>query len=192
VLQDEPAEPERGGVPLVLVSLSSAWFPRQERLLQRIVDALTGLEARVVVTTGRTVPPSALRAPAGMAVHGVLDHGTVLPHASLVVAHGGHATTVRTLAHGVPMVVVPMNPGSDQPAVGRAVARTGAGLGVPKRAPIGRLRAAAATVLRTPAFAAAAGAAAASIRAEGAAARAADELARLAAGADARRGAPSR
>src|SRR4051794_16364359 len=181
VLQDPPAVAERNGLPLVLVSLSSLWFPRQERLLQRIADATAGLGARVVVTTGRTVPPSAIHAPPGVEVHGLVDHGAVLPQASLVIGHGGHATTVRALAHDVPMVVVPLNRGSDQPAVARAVARSGAGLVVRKSAPLGRLRAAAATVLRQPAFAAAAARAGAAMRAEGGAAAAADELALLAA-----------
>jgi UDP:flavonoid glycosyltransferase YjiC (YdhE family) len=180
VLQDPPAVRERQGAPLVLVSLSSAWFPRQERLLQRIVDAVAGLEARVVVTTGRSVPPTAIHAPDGVEVHGVLDHGRVLPAASLVIGHGGHATTVRALAHGVPMVVVPLNPGSDQHRVGLAVGRIGAGLVVPKSATLGRLRAAAATVLRSPGFAAAAAAAGAAIQAENGAIQAADELDRLA------------
>lgn len=181
VLEDPPVVPERGGVPLVLVSLSSFWFPHQERLLQRITEAVAGMGAHVVVTTGRTVPPSALRAPPGVEVHGLVDHGSVLPRASLVVGHGGHATTVRALAHDVPMVVVPLNPGSDQPAVGRAVARAGAGLVVRRTASVGRIRAAAAAVLHHSAFGAAAARAGAAIRSEGGAAAAADELALLAA-----------
>jgi UDP:flavonoid glycosyltransferase YjiC (YdhE family) len=128
------------------------------------------------------VAPSAVRAPSSVELHGLVDHGTVLPRASLVVGHGGHATTVRTLAHGVPMLVVPLNPASDQHGVGLAVERSGAGLTVSKRASVGRLRTAAATVLRRPAFSAAAVAAAAAIHAENGAANAADELARLAGG----------
>ena len=179
VLQDGPAGRGRPGAPLVHGSLSSVWFPRQERLLQRIVDAVAGLEARMVVTTGRSVPPSAIHAPDGIEVHGALDHGRILPAASLVIGHGGHATTVRALAHGVPMVVVPLNPASDQRAVARAVARIGAGLVVPKSGSIGRLRAAAATVLRSPGFAALAASAGVAIRAENGASRAAEELERL-------------
>jgi UDP:flavonoid glycosyltransferase YjiC (YdhE family) len=181
VLEDPPTTPERAGSRLVLVSLSSVWFPGQERLMQRMVDAVAGIGAHVVVTTGRAVPPSALHAPPGTEVHGLLDHGAVLPRASLVIGHGGHATTVRALAHDVPMVVVPLNPASDQGGVARAVARTGAGLVVRKSGSAGRLRAAAATVLRQPAFAAAAARAGDAIRAEHGAATAADVLEGLAA-----------
>ncbi len=55
-----------------------------------------------------------------------------MPAATLVIGHGGHATTMRALAHDLPMVVMPMHPMLDQPMVGAAVERAGAGRAVAK------------------------------------------------------------
>src|SRR3954454_23019308 len=52
----------------------------------------------------------------------------VLPHASLVLCHGGSGTLLEALARGIPVVIVPLF--ADQPANARSVERTGAGLAV--------------------------------------------------------------
>ena len=115
------------GRPRVLVSLSTTRFPGQEKALQSILDAVDGLDVDAVVTTGPAIDPAGLRAPANATVHRYVDHGEILPETSLVVGHGGHSTTARALSYGVPLLVLPMHPLMDQPAVGRAVARLGAG-----------------------------------------------------------------
>ena len=51
----------------------------------------------------------------------------VLPHAAAVVSHGGYGTTLGALAHGVPLVVLPLFAG-DQWRTARRVAEVGAGL----------------------------------------------------------------
>ena len=91
--------------------------------LQRILDATAGLEARVVVTTGPAIDPASLRSAANHEVHRYVPHEELMPQVSLVVGHGGHATTMRALAHDLPLVVVPMHPLLDQPMVGASVAR---------------------------------------------------------------------
>lgn len=120
--------------PRVLVSLSSTAFPGQRRVLQRVVDAVSRLPVEVVVTTGPSIDPARLRLPAPgpdhpaeLRLHRFLDHAAVLPGTSLVVGHGGHATTARALAHGIPLLVLPMHPLLDQHLVGAAVERLGAG-----------------------------------------------------------------
>ncbi len=50
-----------------------------------------------------------------------------MPHAAAIVGHGGHGTTLGALAHGVPLVVLPLFSG-DQWANARAVARAGVGV----------------------------------------------------------------
>lgn len=126
----------------VLVSLSTFGFPGMTEVLQRVLDAVAGLDARVVVTTGPVVEPGELRAPAGVEVHRYVDHATLMPSASLVVGHGGHATTMRALAHDLPLLVLPMHPMVDQPVVGRRVQAAGAGRLLPRRSPARELRAA--------------------------------------------------
>jgi UDP:flavonoid glycosyltransferase YjiC (YdhE family) len=141
VWQDPPrAAVPPPGRPRVLVSLSTTRFPGQQKTLQRILDAVGGLDVEATVTTGPTIDPAALRAPANAAVHRYLDHGTVLPATSLVIGHGGHSTTARALAHGIPLLVLPMHPLMDQSAIGRALTRHGAGRMLPKSAGAATIR----------------------------------------------------
>ncbi len=108
--------------------------------LQRILDATAGLEARVIVTTGPVLDPADLRTAANHEVHRYVPHDELMPQVSLVVGHGGLATTMRALAHGLPLVIMPMHPLLDQPMVGRAVADAGAGEVVKKKASPEQLR----------------------------------------------------
>lgn len=113
--------------PTVLVSLSTFAFPRMRRCLQSIIDATTELDADVVVTTGPAIDPAELRVPRGVEVHRFVPHVELMPHARLVVGHGGHGTTMQALAHDLPVAVMPMDALTDQPAVGASLERAGAG-----------------------------------------------------------------
>jgi UDP:flavonoid glycosyltransferase YjiC (YdhE family) len=128
-----PAEPVPGR-PRVLVSLSTTRFPGQDKAMQRILDALNTLDVEAIVTTGPTIDPAALRAPDNATVHRHRDHGEILPTTSLVIGHGGHSTTARALAYGIPLLILPMHPLMDQAAIGRAIQRHGAGRMLPKSA----------------------------------------------------------
>lgn len=136
------AEPARPTEPLVLISLSTFGFPDLVRAWQRVLDAVEGLEARVVATIGPAVDLSELRVPANVEVHQWLPHTEILPRASVVISHGGHGTAMAALAHGVPLLILPVEPTSDQPFVGRAVARAGAGLTLSRRSSVTAVRAA--------------------------------------------------
>ncbi len=120
--------------PAILVSLSTYRFPDMARSLQNILDATATLPARVVVTTGPVIDPAELKAAPNHEVHRFIAHDEVMPQVCLVVGHGGHATTVRALAHDLPLVVMPMHPMLDQPMVGKSVAAAGAGRLVEKKA----------------------------------------------------------
>ena len=119
--------------PAILVSLSTYLFPEMARSLQNILDATAALDARVVVTTGPAVDPADLRTAANHEVHRFVPHDELMPQVSLVIGHGGHATTMRALAHDLPLVVIPMHPLLDQPMVGRSLVAAGAGRLVPKK-----------------------------------------------------------
>jgi UDP:flavonoid glycosyltransferase YjiC (YdhE family) len=169
----QPGIPE--DKPLVLVSLSTIFFEGQEETLQAILDALEALPIRGVVTTG-AVAPRALRVPANVEVHQYLPHDDIMPSASLVVGHGGHSTTMRALAHGVPLLILPMHRILDQPMIGKAVAAAGAGRVLPKTASAEEIRSAARSLLQDPSYRHAAGAAGARLRSRNGAVAAADEL----------------
>jgi UDP:flavonoid glycosyltransferase YjiC (YdhE family) len=161
--------------PLVLVSLSTIYFESQEAALQAILDGLEGLPIRGLVTTG-PVAPSALRAPANVDVHQRLPHDEIMPSASLVVGHGGHSTTMRALAHGLPLLILPMHRMLDQPMIGKAVAAAGVGLVLPKTASAEEIRNAIRSLLQNPSYRRAAGAVGARLRSCNGATTAADEL----------------
>jgi MGT family glycosyltransferase len=132
---DVPAEHDLDSHdPAVLVSLSTYKFSGMAACLQRIMDATAGLDARVVVTTGPVVDPAELRPAANHEVHRFVPHDELMPQMSLVIGHGGHATTMRALAHDLPLVVMPMHPMLDQLMVGKQVAAAGAGRVVRKKA----------------------------------------------------------
>ena len=181
VLQDPAAAAAPTTPPTVLVSLSSIWYPGMRETLQRVLDGLGPLPVQVEVTTGRTIPPAALQAPANARLQSYADHAPLLARASAVVGHGGHATTARALAHGVPVLVLPMHPMLDQPMIGRAVAASGAGLTLPKTAAPATIGAAVRRLLDQPSFAATARDIAADLHARDGAAAAADEVEQIAA-----------
>lgn len=126
---ERPATPAPPGLwPRVLVSLSTTAFPGQEAFLQRALDAVADLPVEVVVTTGPAIDPAGFKAPPNTIVHRYLPHRDVMPECSAVIGHGGHATTMLALAHGLPLVIAPMHPMLDQRMVGKAVQDAGAGL----------------------------------------------------------------
>lgn len=174
--------------PAVLVSLSTYKYAGMTDCLQRILDATAHLDARVIVTTGPAIEPSDLRTAANHEVHRFVAHDQLMPEVSLVVGHGGHATTMRALAHDLPVVVMPMHPMLDQPLVGKAVAAAGAGAVVAKKAKPQDLTPVVAQLLGDGPHRAAAAALGASIRAARGTHAAADQVLAVVSGA--RRAAP--
>jgi UDP:flavonoid glycosyltransferase YjiC (YdhE family) len=136
--------PPPGDAPLVVVSLGTT--PMDEGpLLARLLDALAGEDVRVVATVGAHLAPWAEPVPANAVVTGYVRHAAVLPHAALVICHGGLGTIAAALAHGVPVLCLPL--GRDQPDNAVAVERAGAGTFLPPDAPPADLRLAVVTLL---------------------------------------------
>ena len=144
---DTPWTPPPGDDPVVLVTMSST--PQdQVGCLQRAIDALSQLPVRGLVTTGPAVDPKALRPRENVTVVAMAPHSEVLKHASVVVTHGGHGTVVRSLAAGVPLVVVPQ--GRDQADNAVRVESRGAGVTVKSSASAVTIAAAVKRVLEEP------------------------------------------
>jgi UDP:flavonoid glycosyltransferase YjiC (YdhE family) len=99
-----------------------------------------------------------------------LPHDEIMVSASLVVGDGGHSTTMRALAHGVPLLILPMHRLIEQ-MIGEAVA---AGRVLPKTASADEIRSAVRSLLQDPSFRHAAGAV--SARSGNGAIAAADEV----------------
>ena len=137
-----PAAPatERRDRPRVLIALSTNWFPGQEGTMQKLLEAVDGLDLDVVVTTGPSIDPATLRSPANATVYQRADHDQLLAGVDLVVGHGGHGTTMRALARDVPLLIVPSFRFADQPTVGQLVQESGAGRTLPAKTSAAGLR----------------------------------------------------
>jgi hypothetical protein len=117
--------------PLVYVSFGTVLgrMSIAAEVYRAVIDAVAGLDARVLVTTGHGFDPSRLRdVPGNVHVEAWVDQADVLGEATLVVCHGGSGTTYGALAAGVPLVVVPVF--ADQFANAPTVAQAGAGVQV--------------------------------------------------------------
>jgi UDP:flavonoid glycosyltransferase YjiC (YdhE family) len=114
----------------VLVSFSTISYPDQQQVVQRVLYALARLPVRAVVTnpTGLerlTIPPN-------VRVQPFVPHDELMPNVRAVICHGGHGTTMMALAHGLPVLVVPLTRHADHELVGQMVEEAGVGTMRPK------------------------------------------------------------
>ena len=118
-----PAGP--AGAPLVYVTMGTVF--NDPAPLQVVVDAVAGLDVRVLVTVGPHADPAVL-GPHGpnVRVERYVPQTLVLPECDLVVSHAGSGTVLATLGLGLPQLCVPQ--GADQFLNAAAVASSGAGL----------------------------------------------------------------
>ncbi|MFT3925352.1 MAG: glycosyltransferase [Myxococcales bacterium] len=140
-------------VPLVYLTLGTVTGSTThiQGVYRTVLDAVADLPLRVLLTTGAELPPETLGAvPPHVQVARFVPQDQVLPEARAVVCHGGSGTVLGALAHGVPMVVVPLF--ADQPQNAERVEAIGAGIQVPRPASAPAIRAALSRVLAEPAF----------------------------------------
>jgi UDP:flavonoid glycosyltransferase YjiC (YdhE family) len=121
--------------PLVYLSFGSvaagSHLPYYPALYRLAIEALSPLPIRLLVTVGDAareieelggVPPN-------VHVETWVTHDDVARRADVIVCHGGFGSTLGSLAHGAPLVILPLF-SSDQWANGEAVVRAGAGVTV--------------------------------------------------------------
>ncbi len=139
-----PPWPADADAPLILVGFTSN-YQGQEPQLRRVVEALSALPVRAVVTLGQMLEADAVTSTDNVAVVRSAPHADLLAEASAVVTHCGHGTTLKSLAAGVPMVCMPM--GRDQNDTAARVVHHGAGLRLRPTASTARIQAAVRAVL---------------------------------------------
>ncbi|MGW6875956.1 macrolide family glycosyltransferase [Streptomyces xanthophaeus] len=123
--------PPAGGAPVALVTLGSLDHGHPE-FFRTAAEAFAGLDWHVVMAVGDRTDPVALSPlPPNVELHRWVPQRDVMEHASLVVHHGGMATTVECLHHGVPSVVVPRLP--EQAGTAARVRALGLGTALPLR-----------------------------------------------------------
>jgi hypothetical protein len=145
--------------PLVYVTFGSVTgsLPPFAGVFATALDALADVEARVLLTVGRSVDPAELGTrPPNAHVEQWWPQAAALGHAAAMLGHGGFGTTMGALAAGVPQVVVPLF-SFDQVVNARHVAAVGAGLAVEMGTEaVARAAAEVPRVLQVPTYAASA------------------------------------
>jgi UDP:flavonoid glycosyltransferase YjiC (YdhE family) len=102
------------GPTTVYFTLGTVFPLESGDLFARVLAGLAALPVGVIATTGPDLDPAELGAqPPTVRVERHLPHADVLARCSAVVTHGGSGTVLGALAHGLPLVVVPL--GADQP-----------------------------------------------------------------------------
>jgi MGT family glycosyltransferase len=160
--------------PLVVVGLTTT-YQAHSGLLQRIVSALGALPVRALVTTGRI---ELGEPPPNVHLARFVPHPRVLPQAAAVVTHAGLGTVHAALAHGLPLVCLPI--GRDQPDNAARVVWRGAGLRLSPKSSPARIAAAVERILHDQALSTSARELARAIAEEGPADLGPSEIERLA------------
>lgn len=100
--------------PTVYVTLGTVFNMESGDLFSRVLAGLRDLPVDLVVTVGRDIDPEELGPqPDNVHVERYIPQSLILPHCDAVVSHGGSGSVMGALAHGVPLVCIPM--GADQP-----------------------------------------------------------------------------
>jgi MGT family glycosyltransferase len=169
-----PWERLRADVPRVLASLGSISPKRGERFFGALAEGLGDRALQVILVAPEGFGPF----PDNFLVRPWVPQLELLSRVDAVVCHAGHNTVCESLAHGLPLVVLPIR--DDQPVVAAQVTRAGVGLRLPFARPRpAALREAVLRVLNEPAFRAAAQRIRLSFDAAGGPRRAAELLAGL-------------
>jgi UDP:flavonoid glycosyltransferase YjiC (YdhE family) len=109
--------------PTVYATLGTVQNQRTD-LFSAILDGLREEPVNLVLTVGRNRDPEEFGPqPAHVHVERYIPQSMLLPLCDLVIAHGGSGTMLDALAHGLPMVMIPM--GADQPVNARLCAELG-------------------------------------------------------------------
>jgi UDP:flavonoid glycosyltransferase YjiC (YdhE family) len=100
--------------PTIYATLGTVFNVESGDLFCRLLEGLRTLPANIVATVGSQIDPSELGPqPENVWNEQYVDQWPLLPHCDLVVSHAGSGTMFGALAHGLPMLLLPI--GADQP-----------------------------------------------------------------------------
>jgi UDP:flavonoid glycosyltransferase YjiC (YdhE family) len=113
--------------PTVYLTLGTIFNQESGDLFARVLSGLRDVEVNVVVTVGRNIDPKRFGPqPDNVHIERYIPQSNLLPFCDLVVNHGGSGSVIGALAHGLPMVVLPM--GADQLLNARRCEQLGVGV----------------------------------------------------------------
>jgi UDP:flavonoid glycosyltransferase YjiC (YdhE family) len=119
---------QRRNVPLVYMTLGTNSGTNSDvSMFRSVIDGLEGLDIDVLITIGFGKDPSTTGPlPENIHVENYVPQSLLLPHCSTVICHGGPGTILHSLAHGLPLLILPQ--GADQYVMGERVLKAGVGL----------------------------------------------------------------
>jgi MGT family glycosyltransferase len=119
------------GRPLVYASMGTLQN-RRPGVFAAIAAACAPLDAQLVISLGGGAAPGfPAELPGRPLVVPYAPQLEILARAAVAITHAGLNTALEALAHGVPMVALPVT--NDQPGVARRVEHVGAGIRIPIR-----------------------------------------------------------
>jgi MGT family glycosyltransferase len=124
--------------PRILVAFSTT-YQHQEGVMRRLAAALAELPVEAIITVGPAVETETITPAPNVEVRRFIPHTWLLPNCSLVVTHAGLGTVMAALAHGVPLLCMPM--GREQGDNAARVAAIGAGMVLPVEAQVAEIHA---------------------------------------------------
>ncbi|MGC7096385.1 glycosyltransferase [Amycolatopsis lurida] len=117
----------RTDAPTVYFTLGTVFNTESGDLFHRVLAGLREVPVNVVMTVGPHIDPAEFGPqPDSVRIEQYVPQASLLPWCAAVISHGGSGSVLGALAHGLPMVLLPM--GADQPHN----AERCAGLGVAK------------------------------------------------------------
>jgi UDP:flavonoid glycosyltransferase YjiC (YdhE family) len=117
---------ELDGAPTIYFSLGTVFNVESGDLFGRVLAGLRDLGVGLVVTVGNGIDPVELGPqPAHVHIERYVSQARILPSCELVVSHAGSGSVTGALAHGLPLVLLPM--GADQPLNAARCAELGVG-----------------------------------------------------------------
>lgn len=135
--------------PLVVLAMSTTYM-RQERAIQRCIEAMSVMPVRAVVTLGPTLDPAQFASPDNIIVVRSAPHDQLFREADAVITHAGMGSALRALANGVPMLCLPM--GRDQKDIAARVHWHRAGIRISQHASAVQINASLQRVLTDASF----------------------------------------
>ena len=119
---------KRRNVPLVYMTLgTNSGTNSNVSMFRNVIDGLEDLDVDVLITIGFGKDPATI-GPLATNIHveNYVPQSLLLPYCSAVICHGGPGTILHSLAHGLPLLILPQ--GADQYIMGECVLAAGVGL----------------------------------------------------------------
>ena len=122
-----PVEKHLADAPTIYFTLGTIFNTESGDLFSRVLAGLADLTLNVIVTVGKHIDPDELGLqPPHIHIVQYIPQEQLLPYCDLVISHGGSGSVMGALAHGLPMVLIPM--GADQPLNAMRCVALGVGL----------------------------------------------------------------